>query len=292
MGVIGYNTGRGIIFVCIVRDILSREAFMANISSLTNSDLYKALYKGNSGRSGSAAALNSFLEGLNGNSSKKTGTAKNTDDIFSGLGSNAFSDLTMIKKGSYKRLLSAYYEKYGGAGSTSGTDAFTSELSNLRTVSDDSSRLKDSVSRLRRIDFSKEENGESSLAAAKAFADSYNSLIEDSVKVDRQSVLKDTLSLVNYMKKNAGMLNELGMKLGTDNKITFDEDKWKNAYSTSKSSMFNGVGSFGYQAAYKIGKIGGAAAAGTGKATPASSYTSSGNYRPNDYISQLFNTES
>ncbi|MCR5584306.1 MAG: hypothetical protein K6F63_02580 [Lachnospiraceae bacterium] len=267
---------------------------MANISSLTNSNLYKALYNGNSGKSGSAAALNSFLESMNGNSSKKTNQANTTgsSDIFSALGSNAFSDLTMIKKGSYKRLLSAYYEKYGNNGSSSATDAVTSEISNLKTVSDDASNLKDSVSKLRKIDFSKEENADSSLAAAKGFAESYNSLIESSVNVNRQSVLKDTLSLVNYMKKNSGMLNELGMKLGTDNKITFDEDKWKNAYSTSKSSMFNGVGSFGYQASYKIGKINSSAAAGTGKATPASNYTSTGNYRANDYISQLFNTES
>jgi hypothetical protein len=266
---------------------------MANISSLTNSNLYKALYNGKSGKSGSADALNSFLESMNGNpSKKKSSKTADTNDIFSALGSNTFSDLTMIKKGSYKRLLSAYYEKYGGAGGNSATDAVTSEISNLKTVSNDASNLKDSVSRLRKIDFSKEEDGEKSLAAAKGFAESYNSLIESSVKVDRQSVLKDTLSLVNYMKKNAGMLNELGMKLGTDNKISFDEEKWKKAYSTSKSSMFNGVGSFGYQASYKIGKINSSAAAGTGKATPASTYTSTGNYRPNDNISQLFNIES
>ncbi len=245
---------------------MPREAPMANISSLTNSNLYKALYNG----------------GLSGNTKEKS------NDIFSALGQNTFSDLRMIKSGTYKKLLSAYYEKYGGTGSSN--DAVSSEMSNLKKVTGDATNLKDSVNRLKRIDFSKEENGESSLAAAKSFADSYNSLIEDSVKVDRQGVLKDTLSLVNYMKKNAGMLNELGMKLGSDNKITFDEEKWKKAYSTSKSSMFNGVGSFGYQAAYKIGKISASSSAGTGKATPASMYNKSGQYGGTPDTSQLFNT--
>ncbi len=245
---------------------------MAGISSLTNQNIYNALYNGGIGRSGSAR------------------NTSGANDIFSTLGSNAFSDLAMIKKGSYRRLLSAYYEKYGNTGSSSATDAVTSEISNLKTVSGDSTKLKDSVSQLRKIDFSNEEENDASLAAAKGFAESYNSLIDSSVNVNRQSVLKDTLSLVNYMKKNSGMLNELGMKLGSDNKITFDEEKWKNAYSTSKSSMFKGVGSFGYQASYKIGKINSSAAAGTGKATPASTYTNKGNYNPSNYFSQLFNT--
>lgn len=241
---------------------------MANISSLTNPNIYKALYNGGSTNKGSKTS---------------------TNDIFSAMGSNAFSDLSMIKSGTYKRLLSAYYEKYGN-GSGSATDAVSSEMSNLKQVSADSNNLKDAVGKLRKIDFSKDENGENSLAAAKNFADSYNSLIDNSVKVNRQGVLKDTLSLVNYMKKNAGMLNELGMKLGSDNKITFDEEKWKKAYSTSKSSMFNGVGSFGYQAAYKIGKINSSSSAGAGKATPASMYTNSGKYSGNPDTSQLFNT--
>jgi hypothetical protein len=259
---------------------------MAGISSLSNAGLYKALYNGGADRYGSAASLNSLFN----NSASKTSSKNNTNDIFSALGENTFSDLNMIKKGTYKRLLSAYYEKYGNTGSSSATDAVSNEISNLKTVSGNASSLKDSISRLRRTDFSNKENSEGSLAAAKSFVEGYNSLIENSVKVNRQSVLKDTLGLVNYMKKNAGMLNELGMKLGTDNKITFDEDKWNNAYSTSKSSMFNGVGSFGYQASYKIGKINSSASAGTGKATAASMYNNTGNYNNNNYFSQLFNT--
>ncbi len=243
---------------------------MARISSLTNSDLYKALYNGNSGRS---------------SSSSKTGK---TDDIFSAMGTNAFSDLSMIKSGTYKKLVSAYYDKYGSGNDTD--DGISGEISNLKKVSADSMNLKDSVSGLRRIDFSDKDKSDDSAAAAKKFVDSYNSLIDDSVKVNRQGVLKDTLSLVNYMKKNAGMLNELGMKLGSDNKITFDEDKWKNAYSTSKSSMFNGVGSFGYRASYKIGKIISSSSAGTGKATPASMYNGAGKYTGINNNSQLFNT--
>ncbi len=239
---------------------------MARISSLNNSDLYKALYNGG------------------------TTNKKNSSDIFSAVGSNTFSDLSMIKSGTYKRLLSAYYEKYGKDGSGSSNDAVSAEMTNLKKVASDAGKVKDSLSRLKKTDFSKEESADSALAAAKSFADSYNSLVEDSVKVNRQSVLKDTLSLVNYVKKNAGMLNELGMKLGSDNKITFDEDKWKNAYSTSKASMFNGVGSFGYQASYKTGKINSSSSAGTGKASPASMYTNSGNYSGNIDTSQLFNT--
>ncbi len=267
--------------------MIPREVIMANISSLSNSNLYKALYNGGADRSGSANALNTLF---NGNSTSKTKASKNINDIFSNLGSNTFSDLSMIRSGTYKRLLSAYYEKYGNNGSGSATDAVSNEISNLQKVTSDTGNLKDSISRLRKTDFSKEENADSSLAAAKSFADNYNSLIEDSVNVNRQSVLKDTLSLVNYMKRNSGMLNELGMKLGTDNKITFDEDKWKNAYSTSKASMFNGVGSFGYQASYKIGRIGSASSAGTGKATPASFYNKAGQYNGMNSASQLFNT--
>ncbi len=246
--------------------LIRKEVTMAGISSLTNSNLYKALYNGNS-----------------------VSSQNKSNDIFSALGSNTFSDLSMIKSGTYKKLLSAYYEKYGRSGSGDSNDAVSTEISNLSRVSSNASDLKDSVSRLRKIDFSKEENGESSLAAAKDFAENYNALIDNSVNVNRQGVLKDTLSLVNYMKKNSGMLNELGMKLGTDNKITFDEDKWKNAYSTSKSSMFNGVGSFGYQAAYKIGKIGSASAAGTGRYTPASTYNGAGKYNAPNNTAQLFN---
>jgi hypothetical protein len=243
-------------------------------------------------------SLNSIYDSFFGTSSvsqnSRIGSANKQNDMFSSLGSS-ISDLSMMKAGTYKKLVSSYYKKFGASGASGTRDAVSSELSNLKKTSGNASDVKDALKSLSKFDFSDEKSGEDSLAAAKKFVDSYNSLVGNSVEVNRQSVLKGTVGVVNYMKSNAGMLNELGMKLGTDNKITFDEDKWKSSYATSKKSMFNGVGSFAYQMSYKAGQVATAAASGTGKATPATTYTKNGSYNNNfnsNNLSWLFDTVS
>ena len=234
---------------------------------------------------------NSVVNGANSYNAGNTKSANkaSSGDIYSTVG-NSLNDLAFIKSGTYKKLVSSYYNKYGKEGN-SATKAVSSELNNLKTVAGDSSKLKNAAKELSKIDFSDEKSKDDAKAAAKNFVNSYNSLIGSSVEVNRNSVLKGTVGVVNFMKSNAGMLNELGMKLGSDNKITFDEDKWDKAYNTSKSSMFKGVGSFGSQLEYKAGKVASASSAGTGVKNTAATYNANASYNlPNNNLSWLFDS--
>ncbi len=231
---------------------------------------YNNLYSALSKMYGSGS--NSWL-----NSSKTSGKKNSSLNSISDLQGLA-AEYKQIRSGSYKKLLTKYYENGGAEMENGGT--IYDEMTNLRTVSGNASQLKSTVSSMKRSDFKNDVEG--TLQQAKSFVDSYNSVIDNSVKVDRKGVLRDTLSLVNTTKATAGLLSEVGITVGTDNKLTLDEDKWKSAYSTTKQTLFGGTSSYASQVMYKASQISSGAAAGTGLTTKSPFYNNTGNYTKNN----------
>ncbi len=236
---------------------------------------YNNLYNTLSKMYGSGS--NSWLN--QANSSSKKNSSLNSISNLQGLA----AEYKQIKTGSYKKLLTKYYEN---GGTENGGGTIYDEMTNLRTVSGNASQLKSTVSSMKRADFKNDVEG--TLQQAKNFVDSYNSVIDNSVKVDRKGVLRDTLSLVNTTKATAGLLSEVGITVGTDNKLTLDEEKWKNAYSTTKQTLFGGTSSYASQVMYKASQVASGAAAGTGLSTKSPFYTNTGNYTKNNTASSLF----
>lgn len=210
---------------------------------------------------------------VSGKASQNSNNSKSNISNLSNLQGLA-SEYAQIRSGNYKKLVKSYYEK-GGQNESSGGTVFD-EMSRLRTVSGYASSLKDSLSSMKRADFKGDVEG--SLEKIKNFISNYNSVIDTSVEVDRQGVLRDTLSMVNTTRHSANLLNEVGITVGSDNKLTLDEEKWNNAHLSTKQTLFNGTGSLAERLMYKASEVSSGAAAGTGLSTRKLGYTNTANY--------------
>ncbi len=220
----------------------------------------------------------------------------NSDYDFFGnaQGSTLLSDYGLIRSGAYKKLMNAYYGKdkaeSNSSDSTSETEKTENlEKINLKSIQTEADSLKTAAAKLRSGKvFEPVENKETGVKEidkkaiteqVKAFVDSYNATIEAAGNSDTKSVLRKTLWMINDVKVNAGILEDVGITIGTDNKLTLDESKLEEAKMSTIKSVFSGSGSVAdkvMQKASELNRLSGAAMNTASKNKV--SYTSSGDY--------------
>jgi hypothetical protein len=211
----------------------------------------------------------------------------NVSTLFSSLNSRStsissfnFADYASIRNGSYRKLLKAYYSQNSktSASSTSGTGKTstskttdTTGLTKMKTVSES---LKKSATELKSDELWESTGGSYNwndiTKAVKSFADDYNSVIEQSSNVNSSEVSQNVgymESLTSTMQK---ALSKVGITVGTDNKLTVDEDALKKSDIKNVKSLFYGSYSYGGQVAQKASSISSSASRST------ATYTSSG----------------
>lgn len=196
---------------------------------------------------------------------------KTSDSSDSGLVGLA-TEFNSIRSGSYGKLLGAYYKKMEQEGAT---EAIQKETENRQLVGGNASSLKSAAKTLSKMDFSKASD-EESLAAIKEFVSSYNSVIDTADDVNSKSILRNAVWMTNIMKESAGLLNELGISVGSDNKLTLDETKWTDASKTTKASLFNGRQGLAEKMIYKASQM-------TNASSEQASYTASAYKGNGDY---------
>lgn len=182
------------------------------------------------------------------------------------------TEFSSIRSGSYKKLLSSYYEKMKKEDTT---EATKKENSNLQLVSGNATSLKDAASAVSKLDFSK-DSAEDITKAMKTLVSSYNSVIDTADDVEQKGVLRNTLWMTNIMQKSAGLLSDVGITIGENNKLSFDETKWGEASSSTKIALFNGRNSLADKLSYKASQINTSAAQGV--SNTASAYKPDGDY--------------
>lgn len=237
-----------------------------------------------------------------------TGSGNNNaaSGIFSG-GSTAIGDLSLIKSGAYKKLLNAYYDvqkpEKGRTSSSSSSSSSTSKLINgtedstgkLQSAKNDASSLSDSLKKLgnrslylnkrdEKGNLIKGEKGEAVYdteaigKAVKEFVESYNSFIDSTGGLNSTKMLSKTLDVIKTTSKNAGLLADIGIRIGSDNKLKLDEDKLKSANVSTINSLFTGSGSYGSNISAKANESFRIASSSSYSGTRASSYTYNGAY--------------
>ena len=218
----------------------------------------------------------------------------NSSSIFD---TTILGDYSMVKSGTYKKLLNAYYD------ATESKKIDKSEVdstSDLVTVKGNAKSLYDSMSDLSDASLYKvksyDEKGnaeydkDSIKKAVSSFVDDYNSYIESAGNVNTTFVLKSTVKMIEYTSKNSGLLSDIGIKIGSDNKLTFDEEKFGESNISTVKSLFQGNGSYGSRvqslanASYRV------ANSNAYSNTHASSYTYDGTYSVLGTSNGSFNT--
>lgn len=229
--------------------------------------------------------------------SNMMGTNKSSSSS-SGIGGWNLSDYSMIRSGAYKKLMSAYYETHDKDGNEIANKK-TQELNNedslaLSGVKSGASALQESLDGLKKSSLyekkdmeTKSEDGTTSKKSeydwdaitknVSNFVDSYNSFIEDAADSDNNSILKRATNLVKYAKANKDVLEDLGISIGKDNKLTLDSAALKKAEISDIKSAFTGMNSFGSQVASSAKQMSNIAASVLAKNSGAA-YTRFGDY--------------
>lgn len=203
-----------------------------------------------------------------------------------------YSQYAAIKNGSYGKLMKAYYaEEKSDSTSTSSTSSksssITTDTTGLTKLKTNSDALKEAAEAVTDSELwsSSDADGSSEKvqSAVKDFVSSYNSVIEQAGKVSSDSVSDSVswmTSLTSVMQKS---LNNIGITIGTDNKLTLDEDALASADSSSLKTLFKGSTSYGSEIEQKASSISSAAAGVNGIYTSDATVTST--------LQSLFNTE-
>lgn len=219
--------------------------------------------------SSSAKDLNKYASALASNSfsswTNKTDAAKNfvenyNKEIESLADAESKSDL-----GRQSMLINTT-KKYSGSleriGITIGEDNKLSINEDvLKRASDRDARLllSGDYSYASKLGMSATGISDTAKSMVKNFADSYNNTIDGLKKSDSANALSRGVSLVNISKAYSTTLSRIGLNLGSDNRLTVDEDKLSKASESDLKALFNGSYSYANKVADKSSYISNAA---------------------------------
>lgn len=232
-----------------------------------------------------------------------------TSSLFSStdiLGIN-YSDYSSIKSGSYQKLLRAYYslDDTDSSESSSTTTTKNQTITSTSTATDSTTKLADIESNAEKLttaadslitvgtkslfkettttdaegNTTKGYDTDKIYQAVKAFADSYNSLVDSTESSKTSNIANAASSMVNYTKQNENLLSSIGITIDSEtNEMKIDEETFKNADMSTVKSLFNGTGSYAYQVSVKASMIDYYA---QNEASKANTYNSTGSYSYN-----------
>ncbi len=176
-----------------------------------------------------------------------------------------------IKNGSYRRLLKNYYgSQKEEARSAVGDSGAT--LTKIRSAADSLQKKSDALSseKLWATTENVEEgsgkvmetltNPEALVKAVKEFADAYNKTIDAAAGSETKAVLRSGGWMDNMTRKNGRLLNEVGITIGSDGKLSVDEEELKKANVTTLKNLFKGVDSYAAKVSVKAAAISNSAA--------------------------------
>ena len=175
-----------------------------------------------------------------------------------------FSERSMIKNGTYKKLLKSYYgsqqETAGASSSTKkscGSDIIDQLLKEKMypTVSKETqkansnltsgiSTLQGAVSTLQNENtYQDTENGKTAadkaVEAVKSYVTSYNDVVKSSKLSTLSNKTAYVANMMNYTSKSADQLAEIGVTLKSDNTLMVDETKLKAADTSKIQKLFS-----------------------------------------------------
>lgn len=178
----------------------------------------------------------------------------------------SLSDYASIKNGSYGKLIKSYYAEQKSTSSTEKTSSDNStektavvDNTGLSQMKKNADGLKTASEALNSDDIWKQTNGEYDMdkitSAVKTFVNEYNDTIKQSDKVSSQMVSQDIKYMSSLTSTMSKALSKAGITVGTDGKLSLNEDTLKKANVSDVKSLFTGKVSYGSQITDKASEI-------------------------------------
>ena len=181
---------------------------------------------------------------LSGNYNNKKNTQANTTSDLMALMKKA----DQVRSKDYQKNMINEYKKL-----FSGSDIGTYESE--KKLSSDAANLSKSASVLASASKADYEDKDKLSANVKSFVEDYNTTVDSLQKSESVDALKKGVYMTNTAKAYSAALGRIGLRVGTDNKLTLNEDTLKNADTNAVKSLLGGTYSFTAKAADKAGQI-------------------------------------
>ncbi len=192
------------------------------------------------------------------------GTTNNTNNSYS------LADWSTIKNGTYRKLMKAYYKnddeqsKAEAAEETKQTNVkIKSQVDTLKKTA--SALMDKSLWEKKTLTKKDEKTGETTeyedydwekiTKAVKSFVDAYNDTLDESVESDNKKVLRNTVYMTQSAKSIENLLEDVGITIDEDNKLSVDEEKLKKANMADLKTLFVGKNSFADKVMQKASAI-------------------------------------
>ena len=240
-----------------------------------------------------SSSISTLFSSLSTSSSSSSSSSSNILGI-------SLTDYASIRSGSYYKLMKTYYSDSDASTSTATSKDSTATLARIETTAEN---MKDSADDLLAKGTSSVFNKISSTDAdgkttygydtdaiykkVNAFVNDYNDLLDEAGDSSVTGILTATSSMVNSTKTNANLLSSIGITIGSDNKLSVDEETFKAADMDTVNSLFNSTGSYGYQISAQASMIDYYA---QNEASKANTYSSTGTYTYNYTTGDLYNS--
>lgn len=188
--------------------------------------------------------------------------------------SSILSDWSMIRSGTYKKLMKAYYAKTTDSTSKNSSTnkekdkvteknvtAAENSATNLKKAADD--LLKTGKTSVFAKTTKKDEDGkevetydtDKIYKAVDKFVKNYNALIGDTAKTINSGISNNRKSMIASTNGSESLLEDIGISINSDNTLTINEDAFKKADMSKVERMFSGNTSYGYQVSLRASLI-------------------------------------
>ncbi|WP_167958257.1 hypothetical protein [Anaerosporobacter faecicola] len=204
---------------------------------------------------------------------------------------NNIGEYSSITNGAYGKLLRSYYSKVGANQESSSaasqilnsnSSTFTNSTSTAvsskeaKAVKEETDALKESAQALtttgdkslfikKEVTTTDEKTGEKSTSmqydkdkivnAVKSFVTDYNSTLDSVDDLSNKNVSRTASYMTKQTEIYKKSLDKVGITIGTDNTLTVNEDKLKNADMNMVKNLFNGSYSFASQTSQKASQL-------------------------------------
>ncbi len=201
-----------------------------------------------------------------------------SSSLFSSFGSRSmnsfdFGNYAAIRSGSYRKLLKSYYGQQKMTASdqtnkTGKTDAIYNnakdiDKTGLTKMKKEADSLRTAVSNLNKEELWNPTNGsldkDKIASGVKDFVSNYNSVIDQVGKVSSNEVSRSARWMTNMTNTMSKALAKVGITVGSDQKLTLDEDALKKANDRDIKAVFEGSYSYADQISQKASGISNAA---------------------------------
>jgi hypothetical protein len=233
--------------------------------------------------------LSALFSGLNTSSSSSSNGLFNVD----------LAEYGLIKKGSYRKLVKAYYAQNDSTKNSSSSSTSSASSKQLTLMKSSADALQKSADALKSsalwekktITTKNEETGEQETKqdydwdaitkSVSAFVKDYNDMIDEAGESSDRNVLQQAVWMTNMTAKSESLLDDIGISVGKDNKLTLDEDALKQSDISTLKTLFTGQNSFASKVSAR------ASAMSQSTLNTSGTYTSSGVYNRSDTLSKL-----